>query len=160
MRGGVLPAALIFAALGFALSFAPRRIRALALLIAALGALAVVQVPFDLSRAELIYFACWACVVVAAASVHLSGGLPERAAVILAVACGSTAGAVIALAGSMRDLGGALPALLVLVPADWMVASGRGIAVKVVSSWLIAIALLAAALPLTPTPGYATDHKE
>lgn len=160
MRGGTLPAALIFAALGFALSFAPRRIRFPALLVAAITALAVLQVPSDISRAEVVYFACWASVIVAAASVHLPGGVPEKAAVVLALACGAAAGAVIGLAGSLRDLAAALPAGLVILPASWLQASNRGIAVKVVSSWLIAIAMLAAALPLTPTPGYAPDHME
>ena len=54
----------------------------------------------------------------------------------------------------------ALPWVLVTVPAAWLIAHGRGIAVKIVSSWLIAIALLSAALPLTPTPGYEPDHLE
>lgn len=160
MRGGALPAALIFAALGFALSFAPRRIRAPALVAAAVTALAVLQVPFDVSLAEAVYFFCWASVIGAAASVHLPGGLPERAAVVLALVCGAAAGAVLALAGSTRDLAAALLAALVILPASWLVARGDGIAVKVVSSWLIAIAMLAAALPLTPTPGYAPDHME
>lgn len=160
MRGGALPAALIFAALGFGLSFAPRSVRGPALGIAAIAAVAGVHVPVDLSTTELTYLACWACVTIASASVHLPGGLSKAAALVLALACGTSAGAVIALTGSLRDLGTALPAALVIVPASWLVASGRGIAVKVVTSWLIAIALLAAALPLTPTPGYAPDHME
>lgn len=160
MRGGALPAALIFAALGFALSFAPRAVRAPALAVSAIVALAIVHVPLGGSGAEVIYFACWASVVGAAASVHLPGGVPTWAAVALALGCGATAGAVIALAGAPRDLAATLPAALVILPASWLVASGRGIAVKVASSWLIAIAILAAALPLTPTPGYAPDHME
>lgn len=160
MRGGTLPAALIFAALGFALSFAPRRIRAPALLAGAIAAVVLAHVPIDVSRAEYIYLACWASVIVAAASVHLPGGLPGRAAVVLALACGAAAGAVVALAGGLHDLAFAALAALVIVPAIWLVSSGRGIAVKVVTSWLIAIAMLAAALPLTPTPGYAPDHME
>ena len=160
MRGGTLPAALIFAALGFALSFAPRRVRVLALLAAAIAAAMLVVVPFGISQAEYVYFACWASVIGAAASVHLPGGLPARAAVVLSLACGAAAGAVIGLAGNMPDLATAASAALLIVPASWLVASGREIAVKVVSSWLIAIAMLAAALPLTPTPGYAPDHME
>ncbi len=160
MRGGALPAALIFAALGFALSFAPRPIRAPALVVAAFVVLVIVQVPFDVSHAEAAYFVCWTTVIGASASVHLPGGLQKRAAMVLALVCGATAGAVLALAGSARDLAAAFPAALVIVPASWLVARGDGIAVKVVSSWLIAIAMLAAALPLTPTPGYAPDHME
>lgn len=163
MTGGFLPAALIFAALGFALSFAPRRVRAPALLVAAIAASAatmLLQVPPDGSMAMFIYFACWASVVVAAASVHLPGGLPQPAAVVLSLACGAAAGAVIAATGNLQDLAAAAPAALVILPASWLVASGRGIAVKVVTSWLIAIALLAAFLPITPTPGYAPDHMQ
>ena len=160
MRGGTLPAALIFAALGFALAFAPRRIRAPALLAAAIAAAVLLLIPPGADHAEAVYFACWACVIAAAASVHLPGGLPQPAAVTLALACGAAAGAVIALAGNVPDLAAAAAAALVIVPANWLIDSGRGIAVKVVTSWLIAIALLAAALPLTPTPGYAPDHLE
>ena len=160
MRGGTLPAALIFAALGFALSFAPRRVRAPALLVSAIAAVVMELVAIDVSRAEYVYFACWASVIVAAASVHLPGGLPQRAAVALSLACGGAAGAVVGLAGNLPELAAAAAAALVIIPASWLVASGRGIAIKVVSSWLIAISMLAAALPLTPTPGYAPDHME
>lgn len=160
MRGGTLPAALIFAALGFALAFAPRQIRAPALLAAGIAAAALLLIPPSAAHAEAVYFACWACVIGAAASVHLPSGLPEPAAMALSLACGAAAGAVIALTGNVPDLAAAAAAALVIVPASWLVGSGRGIAVKVVTSWLIAIALLAAALPLTPTPGYAPDHLE
>lgn len=160
MRGGTLPAALIFAALGFGLSFAPRSIRVPALLTAAIGAVIMLQVPIDVSRAEVVYFVCWASVIVAAASVHLPAGLPDPGAMALSLVCGASAGAVIGLVGSSADLPIALMAAAVILPASWLVASGRGIAVKVVTSWLIAIALLSAALPLTPTPGYAPDHME
>ena len=69
MRGGTLPAALIFAALGFALAFAPRRIRAPALLAAAIAAAVLLLMPPGADHAEAVYFACWACVIAAAASV-------------------------------------------------------------------------------------------
>lgn len=160
MRDGTLPAALIFAALGFALSFAPSRVRLPALLVALTSALVVLLFRFEEARTEAIYFACWACVILASASVHLPRGIGAKTAMVLALAGGTTAGAVIGLTGSMRDLAVALPAYLVIAPASWLVATGRGIGVKVVSSWLIAIAMLAAALPLTPTPGYAPDHME
>lgn len=160
MRGGTLPAALIFAALGFGLSFAPRSIRAPALLTAAISATIMLQAPIDVTRAEVVYFACWGSVIFAAASVHLPAGLPSRGAITLALVCGSAAGAVIGLVGNPADLVIALTAAIVIFPASWLVASGRGIAVKVVTSWLIAIAVLSAALPLTPTPGYAPDHME
>lgn len=160
MRGGILPAALIFAALGFALSFAPRRIQGLGLVAAAIAALLSLQLQVDPAHAEAVYLAVWSSIVVSGASVHLPDGIRERGGVLLALVCGAAAGAVIGLAGGWPDLALAALAILVILPGTWLVGSGRGIAVKVMTSWLIAIALLAAALPLTPTPGYAPDHME
>jgi hypothetical protein len=160
MRGGALPAALVFAALGFALSFAPRRVRGPALIAAIASALASLQFPADPSLTEGIYAACWLNIIIAAASVNLPGTRAEWAMIALALICGTAAGAVAAIAASPRDFALAATAALVIVPASWLVARGWGIAVKVAASWLIAIAVLAAALPLTPTPGYAPDHME
>jgi hypothetical protein len=160
MRGGALPAALVFAALGFALSFAPPRIRGPALIAAAASALAVLLFPPDLSLTEGVYAACWLSIIIAAGSVNLPGARAGWAMMALALGCGTAAGGVIAIAASPRDLALAATAALVIVPANWLVKQGRGIAVKVVASWLIAIAMLAASLPLTPTPGYAPDHME
>jgi hypothetical protein len=51
--------------------------------------------------------------------------------------------------------------LLVAVPASWTVRRHDSIPVKVVSSWVIAIAVLAITLQLLPvTPGYLPDHME
>jgi hypothetical protein len=51
--------------------------------------------------------------------------------------------------------------VLVLLPAAWIVRSGAPIVLKVISSWLIAIAMLAATLAWLPvTPGYMPDHLE
>ena len=41
-----------------------------------------------------------------------------------------------------------------------IVSRGWGIAVKVVASWLAAVAILATMLSLVPTPGYMPDHME
>ena len=160
MRGGALPAALIFAAIGFALAFTPRRMRLPAVFVAVLGAFVTLEIAFDVAHAEAIYIACWTSIIVAAASVHFTGHRPGWAVLALVTTCGAAAGSVIALTGTLPDLAVAVPAVLVIFPASWLVSRGNGIAVKVVSSWLIAIAILAAALPLTPTPGYAPDHME
>jgi hypothetical protein len=68
---------------------------------------------------------------------------------------------VIALAGSRLDLLRALPCAFVLLPAALTVDQRKPIIVKVVSSWLIAVAVLAAILRFLPvTPGYMPDHME
>lgn len=156
----MLPPALLSAALGLALAYAPPRARVAAILIlwivAPLAALLMLAPRWE----EAVFLACWAGVILAAASVHLPRGLRTKPALALALAIAVLAGSVTAAAGTLPALLMALPWVLVTVPAAWLIAHGRGIAVKIVSSWLIAIALLSAALPLTPTPGYVPDHLE
>jgi hypothetical protein len=160
MRGGALPPALLCAAFGLALAFAPRRIFVYALGALILTALAASFLTFPPSWQDGVFLGCWISVVLAALSVHLPPGLNQKLALALAVNCGFWTGAVIAAAGAKTDLFKALPAALLCLPGAWLVSTGRGIAIKVAASWLIAIAILSAALPLVPTPGYKPDHMD
>jgi hypothetical protein len=100
-------------------------------------------------------------VIATAASVHLVRGLSARLAFALSFNVGVWASAVISVSGSRLDLLRALPFVLILLPASWIVARNASIPVKVVSSWVIAVAVLAATLQLLPvTPGYLPDHLE
>jgi hypothetical protein len=67
---------------------------------------------------------------------------------------------VSSVAGDVRALGISLPFVLVLIPGSVVVARGWEIGVKVLASWLTAVAILATMLSLTPTPGYVPDHME
>jgi hypothetical protein len=161
MRGGVVPPALLFAALGLALAFAPRRAWAPSLLalITTLGAFSFVPVPQ--AWLEGVFLSCWISVVVTAASVHLIRGVSPRAALALSLNAGIWASAVVSLSGSRLDLLKALPCVLIFLPASWVVRRYASVPVKVLSSWVIAIAVLAATLQLLPvTPGYLPDHME
>lgn len=161
MRGGALPPALLFAALGLALAFAPRRILIWAALAAAVPALLLSFVPFGQQWADPLFLGCWVSVLAAAGAVHLPRGLGPRLAMLLALDVGVWAGAVIGVAGKPVDLAESLPCLLLALPGGWLVATRRPIVVKVFSSWLIAIALLSATLQITtPTPGYVPDHMD
>ena len=160
MRGGALPPALLSAALGLALAYAPPRARAAGVAVLWVAAPLVELVTLAPRWEEAVFLACWAGVILAAASVHLPRRLSPPMALTLALLIAVLAGSVSAVAGSLPTLLVALPWVLVTIPAAWLIAHGRGIGVKIVSSWLIAIALLSAALPLTPTPGYAPDHLE
>jgi hypothetical protein len=52
-------------------------------------------------------------------------------------------------------------AVLALLPAAWIADRRLLIALRVVASWLIAVAMLGAMLQLVPvTPGYMPDHME
>lgn len=161
MRGGVLAAALLCAALGIALAFAPARSRpaCLVLLMASSATAFALGAPASLSGA--VFLVGWLSVMACAASVHLPKGLPAALAILLSIDAGLCAGALIALEGRGLDLPlawcGAGTLALSALAVRWRLA----IAAKVASSWLIAIAVLAAALPFLPvTPGYLPDHLE
>jgi hypothetical protein len=156
-----VPPALLFLALGLALAFTPRRAwgPSLFALFATLGAGSFVRTPQ--TWMEGVFFAFWISVIATAASVHLTRGLNAQAAVALSLNAGVWASAVVSLSGSRLDLLKALPCVLILLPAAWVVRRQASIPVKVMSSWVIAVAILAATLQLLPvTPGYLPDHVE
>ena len=155
-----MPPALLFAALAFALAFAPRRILLPAIGIAAAVALVVAFTTFPKQWTEIIFACCWISVALTAALVHLPRGLTRLLAVTAAANAGMWAGATVGVSGTIGDLARALPTLLLAVPAAWLAAHRGGIAVKVAASWLIAVAILGGTLPIVPTPGYAADHME
>jgi hypothetical protein len=148
------------AALAFALAFAPSRVRAPALVVLAVVALLFNRVSFPEGWHETIFAGCWISVIIAALSVHVRAIASLTPALLLAANTGVWAGAVIAIAGTPQDLTRALPVALLALPAGWIVANRAGIAIKVLASWLVAVAILVAALPIVPTPGYVQDHME
>lgn len=159
---GVLPAALLAAALGVALAFASSRNTLLATLAFVVSAIATSFLPADPSRSEAIFSLCWASVAVTALSIHLRA-LRARAwwMIALGANAGLWTGALIGVAGTPLDLTKALPWALLSLPGAWVMSQGLGLGLKIVASWLVAVSLLAAFLPLTtPTPGYAADHME
>lgn len=159
MRGGFLPPALLSAALALALAFAPKQIRGPSIAIFAATAAIMAFVPLAADLQEHAYLGCWLSIIVTAAMTHLPGGPRERLALSLSFNAGVWAGLVIAFAGSWLDLLRAIPCVLLVVPSAWFVTRGAPIPVKIISSWLIAIAALAALLQFLPvTPGYMPDH--
>jgi hypothetical protein len=152
---------LLFVALGLALAFTPRRAWAPSLLALFATLSAFAFVPLPRSWLEGIFLGCWISVMATAATVHLVRGLNTYAAVALSLNAGLWVSAVVTLSGSRLDLLKALPCVLIGLPASWLIRQRASIAVKVVSSWVIAIAVLAATLQLLPvTPGYLPDHME
>ncbi len=160
MRGAALPAALLCVALGLSLAFAPRRAIAPALaglVVASIGAHLISWPP---QWHEAAFLGCWASVILIAGSGHLPRGVPFTLAIALGVDAGLWAGAVVAYEGRTADLASAFPFALLFLPARLFVARGWEVAVKVAASWLVAVAILVALLPLQTTPGYVPDHME
>ncbi len=160
MRGGFLPPAVLIAALGIALAFIPLRRALVAAAIMAVVALATWWAGPPVRWIEPIFVACWLSVIATAALVHRPLDLPPAIFPAAAANAGLWAGAVTAVAGKASDLAIALPCVLLLVVGRPIVIRGWGIGVKVVASWLTAVAILATMVSLTPTPGYKQDHME
>lgn len=161
MRGGALPPALLLAALAFALALASPRTRmwSLVALLGTVVALSLATLPRD--WLEAAFLGCWISTAATAAAVHLPRGPGLVGGILFSLNAGLWAKAVVALSGTPLDLLAALAMVVLILPAAWLVARGASIAVKVASSWLIAIAILAAVLPFLPvTPGYLPDHLE
>jgi hypothetical protein len=115
--------------------------------------------PIPRGWLDWVFLGCWLSVAASAATVHLIGRLRPRWAYAASLNAGLWSGGVIALGGSRLDLLKAMPCVLVLFPAALVIGLRATIAVKVVASWLIAIAVLAATLQFLPvTPGYMPDH--
>lgn len=160
MRGGFLPPAILIAALGLALAFIPVRRAFIATALMVTLALAAWSAGPPASWIEPIFVACWLSVIATAALVHRPLALPAWAFLVAAANAGLWAGAVISVAGHGRDLAIALPCVLLFVAGRPIVHRGWGIGVKVLASWLTAVAILATMVSLTPTPGYKPDHME
>lgn len=158
MRGGALPPALLMAALAVALSFAPRR-QALIAMSLCLGLSALLcAARFPSAWTEAIFLGGWLSIALTAALVHWPHGVGGRLALVAGINAGVWSGLLLGLAGRPQDLLIAATALLIILPGAWLVSQGKAIILKVAASWLMTIAVLAAVLPLIPTPGYEPDH--
>jgi hypothetical protein len=159
MRGGILPPAILCTALGLALASAKRRSKVMGLVILATIATMTAFVPVPSSLTDAAFLGCWISTVINSSSVHVQQKYRENFVLVLALNTGIWAGAVISLSAPKVDLAAALPWTLCMFPAGWMLRRNQSIALKVVSSWLIAVAFLAATLQfLSVTPGYRPDH--
>jgi hypothetical protein len=159
VRGGALPPALLCAAVGLALAFVPRRAWLPSLVTLTMTTVVLAALPIPGEWLEGVFLGCWASVAATAAAVHVPRGLTASGAVGLSFNAGLWSGAEVALAGSRLDIGKALLCVLLLFPAAFIVDWRAPIVVKVVASWLVAVAILAATLQFLPvTPGYLPDH--
>lgn len=160
MRGGSLPPALLCLALGLLLAYVPRKVILPCIATLAVVSAFVVLVGFPRELEELVFAACWASVVGTALLLHWPRPIPSSVLLSLSANAGLWSGAVIALSGTPLDLALSLPAVLICIPAALLLKTPLKLGIKIVGSWLVAVALLMAAVPLIETPGYAPDHYE
>ena len=101
----------------------------------------------------------WAVVIATAAVPYFPDGIATKLSPLACAGSGVVCGAAIKAVGAplqLLILAGA--ATVIFVPASrWRLVDWG---VKVVCSWLIAVAALAVTLPLMTTPGYQRDHMD
>lgn len=160
MNAGILPICLLFLAVGLSLSFAALRGALIGAAVLIAAALLAASLRPAQGALEPLFVGLWISVIATVGLMHL----PNRIALVWAVATGINAGAwagALAASSSLRwQMLFALPILLIMLPGRWLVERGHGIGLKVVGSWVVAIATLAIFVSLTPTPGYKPDHMQ
>lgn len=148
-------------ALGLALAAADRRFWLSGVIGVGAVAGASTWIRLPASWTDAVFLGCWSSAVLNALRVHAARPSGRASTLLLCSNTGIWTGAVISLAGRKANLLLAIPCTLSLLPASWAVRRGGAVAVKIVSSWLIAVAILAATLQFLPvTPGYLPDHMD
>jgi hypothetical protein len=162
MMGGNVAAGLLLAVCAFMLAFVPRRTGLFGLAVSVVMLVAVVAAGLALP-VKWAFAGCWISLIVTAMLVYFPQGLrpwPWLAPIIAANA-GFWAGQVIMVEGDWHDAMLVLPVWLVIIPAIVCVTRGWALPVRIVTSWLLAVALLVGSIPyLVVHPGYEADHKE
>jgi hypothetical protein len=161
MRGGALPPALLCVALGLGLASAEAKAALVGLAVLVVMAWAIAFAPIPGSWADTVFLGCWTSIIATAAIVHGSGTLKDKKGFAFSLNASVWTGSVIALAPSKMELLEALPLALCAWPAAWARRRGQAVVLKVLASWLIAVAVLGATLQFLPvTPGYLPDHMD
>ena len=160
MNGGIVPSLLLCATVGLLLSFTTQRIAWIGFAGMAVTAWIVSLVTPPAGLANLIFIGVWVSIILTAGLTYLPIAVAQRWAIPFATNAGIMGGALASLSDRKGDLLWALPASLLFIPGRWIVARGYGLGIKIVASWMIAIALLSTFVSLTPTPGYKPDHME
>jgi hypothetical protein len=159
MNGGIIPLLLLSVTLGLMLAFATTRLTIVGLAAFASVALLAFAAPIALAS-NSIFIGLWLTIIAAAALVYLPVARWRHAIIPLCLNAGLWLGAYAALSGDRRDFALGLIPALIAIPAKWLVRRRLNLGLKVVASWVIAIASLALFVSLMPSPGYKPDHME
>jgi hypothetical protein len=160
VNAGLLPFILMAAAVALALAIPPWRLALGGLAGFAMCALIMGALPVPQGVGSLIVAGFWLSTVAAAALVLIPRALPPALAIAAALNAGVWFGGMASLSGTRLALPLAIPVTLFFVPGRWFMYRRQQIVLKVLSSWLIAVSVLATFVSLVPTPGYVPDHME
>lgn len=155
-------AALLLATLAFALAFVPLRTRWRAAMVAAAALLATaVLAP---AMPEHVALTVWGIMLIAVAMAVYAPAIAAGHPVLPmlgALAAGAWAGALLAPGGPGPAAAYALGFAGVIAAASLVAHRGWGLALRVATSWAVAVAILVGAMPyFVAHPGYVPDHRE
>jgi len=159
MNAGIVPLLLLSLTVGLMLAFVPTRRATIASVVFAATAFLSFWVPLGLAP-NMIFTGLWLTMIVAAILVYLPVAKWSIAALPICLSAGYWLGACAGLSNDLTALVIGILPLFISFPARWLTVRKFGIAVKIVASWMIAIASLSVFLTLIPTPGYKPDHME
>ncbi len=159
MRDAVLPAAMTLMMIGLMLGSQSAKNAVAAALIA--GGLVVLfsfaAIPVS---GEAGIVACCVTTILLSLVVYWPRILPPWAVIGTALLAGTIAGLALSGASETSRAYPAIIGLMTALPASIAERNKFGIASRVVASWLVAVAVLAAVLPLVIAhPGYIPDHR-
>jgi hypothetical protein len=159
MKGAMIAAGLLLAVFSFALAFVPRKIAFGAALVCVLTALAAAHIGGLPSG--VAFTGCWVSLALAALSVYWPRIAQGTAwlCLVFAADAGLWAGLVVSTEAPWSAMLQVLAVLLLGVPAAACIDRGWTIVPRIVTSWLLAVAILVGAIPhLVVHPGYEPDH--
>lgn len=160
MNAGILPLALLCAALGLALAKKPAKVAAIAIVaLVAASVLSTVAIPTAGWETPAL-LGLWFSTALTAALAYLPRGIGGIWSVLAGINAGVWVGVVAHSAGESASIASALPFALLFLPAAWLLEKELGVAVKVAASWIVAVSILAVMVAISPTPGYAPDHMQ
>ncbi|MDQ3074302.1 MAG: hypothetical protein M3Q88_01640 [Pseudomonadota bacterium] len=159
MNGGIVPLLLISATVGLILAFAPLRMAVYGLLAFAGAAMLGYMGP-KLFPLGAVFIGLWLSVVGTAVLAYLPVARWRIALVPVTINDGLWLGACAAMTSTAAGLFAGILTILLVFPAKWLVERQFAIVIKVIASWMIAIASLSMFVSLMPTPGYEPDHME
>ena len=159
MNGGIVPFLLIGFTVGLMLAFARPRETWIALAVLTAAALLSFALPTGLPEMT-VFVALWGSMAAIAATTYFRVVRAPAVRIPLSLIAGLCIGTGAAYSEDGGGLALALLFALASFPGKWILARKFDIVVKVVASWMIAIASLSMFVSLMPTPGYKPDHME
>lgn len=161
MTGTAIAAGLLLAVLACALAFLPLR-TALAGAGLATGATLIGAWTIESVEKDVALAGCWISLAIAALCVYWPRYAQQRIVLVLlfCAVAGFWAGLVLGQPDNGSHATAIVAVLLLTLPAAICVRREWAVAPRILTSWLLAVALLAGTIPyLVDHPGYVPDHR-